>query len=227
MTKSRGILAPRHRWTSVELELLRRNYADSLTKDIATELGVRSEMVYAMANRLGLHKTPEFHAATASMRQRELVAAGRHKGFEKGHVPANKGRKRPGWSAGNMASNWFEKGHKPHTTLPVGSYRVNGDGFLDVKFAETPGRYTMRWKPVHRVVWERAHGPIPKGHVVRFKPGRRSTVLHEITLDALELLTHAQNLALNSVHNLPKDLAKIAQLRGALNRQINKRSKQA
>jgi hypothetical protein len=31
----------------------------------------------------------------------------------------------------------------------------------------------------------------------------------------------------NSIHNLPKDLAEVAQLRGALNRVINARSKKA
>lgn len=226
MTKSRGILAPRTPWGCVELELLRRNYADSLTEDIAIAIGRPVDRVYAMAHKLGLHKTSEFNSRTASDRQQALLAAGKHKGFPKGNVPANKGRKNPGWSAGNMASTWFKKGGKPCTTLPVGSYRVNGDGFLEVKFGEAPGPYTMRWKPVHRMVWERAHGPIPKGHVLRFKPGRHTTRLEEITLDAIELLTHAQNLALNSVHNLPKELVKVVQLRGVLNRQINKRSKQ-
>ena len=82
----------------------------------------------------------------------------------------------------------------------------------------------MRWTAVHRLVWEAAHGPIEPGYVVVFRPGRRSANLDEITLDALELVTRAELMGRNSVHNLPPELVQIAQLRGVLNRKINQRT---
>lgn len=227
MTKSRNMRPPRKAWGQAELDLLKRNFADSTNVDLAAALGRRVTQIHAMATKLGLRKSPELIAEIAGKRQRAIVAAGKHKGFEKGHVPANKGLKRPGWAAGNMASTWFKKGGKPHSTLPVGSYRLNSDGYLELKIAEVPGPYYMRWKPVHRLIWEQAYGPVPKGHIVRFKPGRASTELEQITLDSIELLTHAQNLERNSVHRLPPEIVSLIQLRGTVNRQINRRSKKA
>jgi hypothetical protein len=74
-------------------------------------------------------------------------------------------------------------------------------------------------------VWIEAHGPVPAGHAVCFKPGRRSTVLEEITLDALDLVHRRDLMQRNSVHRLPKPLAQLVQLRGALNRKINARER--
>ena len=228
MSKSRNILPPRKPWSLMELTLLRANYADSHTSDIGQALGRNVGAVHRKANKLGLRKSREQIAAMARAAILNPDHAGRARCFKKGGVPANKGLKhRPGWAPGNMASTQFKPGNAPPTTLPLGSYRVNPDGYVEVKLTELPGPYTMRWKPVHRLVWEAANGPIPKGHVVAFKPGRVSTDPAAITLDAIELLTFAQNLARNSIHNLPKPLVAVIRLRGVLNRQINHRSKQA
>lgn len=215
----------RRPWTSIEIEILHWCYHDSVTADIARALCRPVEQVYAMANGLGLRKAPEyFQSQQAAYRERGLVN-GRLHGFPKGHVPKNKGLKRPkGWFVGRMRETQFKKGQMPHTWMPVGSYRVI-DGYLAKKTSETPGAYTLRWALVHRMVWEAAHGPIPKGLYVRFRPGRKTTVLEEITVDALELITQRENMKRNSVHNLPKPLAKLVQLRGALNRSINRRER--
>ncbi len=49
--------------------------------------------------------------------------------------------------------------------------------------------------------------------------------MEHITLDRLECITRRENMARNTVHNLPKELARLVQLQGAVKRQINKRSK--
>ena len=110
--------------------------------------------------------------------------------------------------------------------VPVGSYRVNADGYLDQKISDQPGPQNLRWKSVHRLVWERTHGPVPHGHAVCFKPGRRSTDAAEITVDALEPVTRRDLMLRNTYHRYGKDVAKLVQLRGALTRQINKRARQ-
>lgn len=227
MTKSRNILHKRKHWTEVELALLTANYADSRTEDIAIALGRELQHVYAKAKKLGLAKSEAYLASPAACRLRRGDEVGKSYRFPKGHVPANKGLRRPGFTAGDMAKTQFKKGQMPHTWVPVGSYRVNPDGHLEVKFSEVPGPYTLRWVPVHRKVWIEANGPIPKGHVLRFKEGRRTTEPALITPDALELVTLAENMRRNTVHNLPKELVQLVQLRAALNRQINKRSKAA
>lgn len=227
MTKSRHINAPRHRWTQAELELVRLHYADTPTRELAAALGCKENVVHNRARLLGVRKSREYVAE----QQRRAMANPEHGGrkamFAKGHVPANKGVKRPpGWAPGRMSSSQFTPHTLPHNTLPVGSYRVNSDGYVELKFQEAPGPWKMRWVPLHRKVWSDAHGPIPRGHVVVFRPGRHTTEPERVTLDALELITQAANMRRNSIHNLPPELAQVMHLRGALNRQINRQINQ-
>lgn len=223
MTKSRNILPPRRPWTEVELELLRRNYADSLSADLAQALDRPITQVYSCANRLGLAKSDAFKATDKSGR---ILKGGKLSvvtQFKPGIVPWNKGSNYV--AGGRSAETRFQPGVRPHTWKPVGSYRINADGYLDQKVSDT--RYAPRdWRGVHRLVWEAANGPTPVGMVVVFRPGRRTTDPELITLDAVECITRRELMARNTVHNLPKPLAELVQLRGAINRQINRRAKE-
>jgi hypothetical protein len=154
------------------------------------------------------------------------MARGDHKGhqtqFKPGLVPWNKGKHHV--AGGRSAETRFKAGNMPCTWKPVGSLRI-ADGYLQRKVTDT--RCTSRdWVAVHRLVWEAEHGPTPPGDVVVFKPGCRTAVEAEITLDAVELVSRSELMKRNSVHNLPKELVELVQLRGALNRKINARSKQ-
>lgn len=78
----------------------------------------------------------------------------------------------------------------------------------------------MRWKPVHRLVWERANGPIPAGHAVVFRPGRKTADPELITLDAIELVTRAELMKRNTIHRYGPEIASIQKLRGSIRRRI-------
>jgi len=215
-------------WTEAELELLRRNYADSLSQDIATALGRPVGTVHQQAAKLGLKKNRDCVAERARQAMQDPAHGGRAHQLKKGNVPANKGVKHPkGWAPGDMARTQFKPGQMPHTWVPVGSFSINSVGYLDKKLSETPGARHLRWKPVHRLVWEEANGPVPAGHVVVFKPGRKTIDPALITLDAIELVSRAELMARNTLHNMPKELAQLVQLRGVLNRQINRKAKEA
>jgi hypothetical protein len=225
MTKTRNLMPTRRPWTESELELLRRRYADTPTVHLAEAIGRDVRHVYAAAGRLGLAKSHAFLATSASGR---ILRGGKlsveHQ-FKPGFEPWNKGKPGSTGHHPNTVANQFRKGSKPQTWVPVGSLRVC-EGRLERKVNDLPGNTSVRWKPVSRLVWEAAHGPVPAGHVVAFKPGRNTLVEADITLDAVDLLTRAQNMARNTLHNMPKDLAELVQLRGVLNRQINKRLKE-
>lgn len=221
------IHTPKQPWTAEQLQLLRQLYATTLTADLARQLGRPQSSVHQKAAALGLRKDPVFVADTA--RQRSLAPGhGSHAHqFKPGQRPWNEGLNyHPG---GRCAETQFKPGQRQGRALqlvqPVGSLRVNGDCYLDRKVTDA-GPMHRRWVAVHRLVWEAANGPIPAGQAVVFKPGRRSTQVQDITPDALELLTRAQLMARNTVHTLPKPLAGLAQLRGALTRQINRRQAQ-
>lgn len=76
--------------------------------------------------------------------------------------------------------------------------------------------------PLQRYIWEQSNGPIPAGHNIIFKD--RNTL--NCNLDNLEMVSNADLLNRNSAHRFGPEIFKIIQLRGALNRQINKRLKQ-
>jgi hypothetical protein len=68
-------------------------------------------------------------------------------------------------------------------------------------------------------LWVDRHGPVPPGHIVLFKDRDRLNV----ELRNLKLLSRADNMRRNTVHNLPKPLASTIQLLGALKRTLNRR----
>jgi hypothetical protein len=231
MTKSRGILGPRRRWTESEDDVLRERYASTLTADLASLLGHTLSSTHQRAHKLGLRKSVEFIAAVARERSAKDDHGGRAHQFKPGVPSWSKGTKgRVGVQDGCKATQ-FKKGrpaHEARNYVPIGSERLSKDGYLERKVTDDPSIYpARRWVAVHRLVWESAHGPIPAGYVVVFKPGRRSTDREAITPDAVELITRQQLMQRNTFHQYGPEIVKLVQLRGAITRQINQRSKDA
>lgn len=212
-------------WTPPELQLLRDHYADSRTLDIAAALQRSERTVYAMARKLGLRKSQQYmrevHGPIA-------VAAGAATRIKPGQAPWNKGTHYV--AGGRSAETRFKPGRAPQDARnyrPIGSLRVTRDGILERKVTDDHPVPARRWVAVTRLVWEAAHGPVPKGLSVAFRPGQHTTVEPEITLDRLELVTRAELMKRNSVHRHGPEIASLSQLRGALNRQINRRLRAA
>lgn len=232
MTKPKGILGPRRFWTVAEIALLREMYPECHGADVAAWIGHTLSAVYQAAKKHGLSKSAEYLASDTACRiqrgkQSEAMIATR---FKKGQPSWTKGTKGIVGVQEGCRATQFRKGrpaHEARNYKPIGSERVNADGYLDRKVSDdqtiAPAR---RWVGVHRLVWEAAHGPIPAGHVVVFKAERHTTNAAAITLDGLELLTRVELMRRNSVHTVyPPEVARLVQLRGALNRQINQRAR--
>lgn len=219
----------RHQWTAAEDALLRRRYPDEQAAAIARDMGFRVSQVHQRAAKLGLHKSEAFKESDRSGR----IARGRqhpnmiaHR-FPKGHVPANKGLRRPGWAPGRMGETQFKKGQLSgrarEVVQPIGAERLNKDGILQRK-VNNDLPFQRRWKAVHTIVWEAARGPVPRGHVVVFRDHNR----RNFDLANLELVSWQENMRRNSYHNrYPKEVARLIQLKGALNRKINRKTRQA
>jgi hypothetical protein len=218
-------------WTKREIAIVRRDYPHKATKVIAAALKRPLSGVYRAAQSLGVKKSAKFLASSESGRLTKLAKSGVPYRFDKGHVPANKGLRRPGYAPGRMRETQFKKGQRSGVAaanwVPVGSLRINADGYLDRKVRED-GPAQKRWVGVHRLLWIKAHGPIPAGHAVAFKPGRATTKLTDITIDAIELVSRQDLMRRNSYHfNYPKEIGELIQLRGAVQRQINRRERNA
>jgi hypothetical protein len=77
------------------------------------------------------------------------------------------------------------------------------------------------WIFVHRELWEQHHGPIPPHHAVVFINGD----IRDIRIENLQLVPRASLMRRNSVHNLPPEIKQVLRLKGAVMRQVNKRSR--
>lgn len=211
----------RAQWTADEIAILTRLYPTTPAHDIAARLGRPRTSVYNKAWLMGIKKDAECLASQHSARPRQVTQspASVASRFKPGMTPWNKGMK--GLDTGGKATR-FKPGQRPHTELPIGSYRLNREGHLQRKINNLPGNSSVRWRGVAELVWREAYGPLPKGHRVVFKPGRFSNRLEDITLDAVECVSFAEMMRRNSRHNLPPEVNQLVALKSAITRQVNR-----
>ena len=216
----------RHAWTDQERDVLRALYPDYSAAECASAIGCSVSSVNNQAHALGLRKSREWIARRAAERSARPDHGGRAHQFRPGHATWNKGT--PFNPGGRSVETRFKPGRQPteaRNYAPIGSTRITRNGILERKINDDHPIPDRRWVAEHRLVWETAHGPIPDGHIVVFKRGMHTTDPAAITADRLELVTRAENMARNTLHRYPKEVAQLIQLRGALNRKINARTK--
>lgn len=223
--------ATRRRWTDAETALVRERFPRHDTAALAAELGRELRAVYHKAYTLGLSKDPDVlrEVRCRTLAEGRRSASVRAKQFKPGQPSWNAGRSyMPG---GEAPKHWFKPGrpaHEARNYQPIGSHRINGDGYLERKTTDdraiAPAR---RWVGVHRLVWEAVHGPVPAGHAVVFLPGKRTVELEQITVDALELVTRAELMERNTLHRLPPEVVDLCRLRGRLRTKIKRMERTA
>lgn len=224
--KARRKPAPRVLWRPEQVAYLVAHYPDQTAAVIAAHLGRKTHSVHQKAAQLGLAKSEAFFVSDKAGR---ILRGRKHEKMKAtqwkiGDTPWNKGTNYT--AGGRSAETRFKPGCKPFTTLPVGMYRLC-DGWLQRKTSEEHGPNHKRWTPVTRLVWEAANGPVPKGSIVVFRPGRATNVLELITLDAVECITRAENARRNHPKNRSLEMARLYQLKGAITRQVNRINKEA
>lgn len=211
-------------WEPEDDALLRQRFPDEPTAGLARVLRRTAIAVSARAAVLGLHKSAAYLASPAACRLRRGDQVGKPYRYPKGHVPANKGLRRPGWAPGRMAETQFRKGERRGVAVrlykPIGTERVSKDGYLERKVNDDLP-LQRRWRAVHLLTWEAAHGPLPRGYAVSFRNGNKT----DIRLDNLALVSRVDLMRRNSMHNLPAPLPQTLQLLGALRRQIRRRTR--
>jgi hypothetical protein len=124
---------------------------------------------------------------------------------------------KPGQRMGRAALLW----------RPIGTVLTDSEGYRRIKVrearhgAEATGFGNSKvWPQLSRHVWELANGPIPRGHTIVFKNGDRS----DCAIENLECISRADLMRRNTMWNLPRELAEVIQLNGALKRKIRRLS---
>jgi len=122
---------------------------------------------------------------------------GRTGRFEKGCKPNNtcfKKEQKP-WNTGTKGlteknKGCFRKGCKPHNYSPIGSTRTLEEGYIQIKVADPD-----KWRFLHHIAWERHHGKLENGYIVRFKDNNRQNC----TIDNLEMVKRNVHFRLNKM----------------------------
>ena len=147
----------------------------------------------------------------SSLLGRKKIKTGTTGCFRKGFIPWNKGKK--GYIGANKTS--FKKGNKPKNWRPIGSERINDEGYTLIKVSNEGGML-KRWALKHRVVWEQHHKKkIPKGSVIIFADGNKNNLNIEnlicVTRNDLKVLNRCR--LISSVPELTKTGLNVAKLK--------------
>lgn len=190
-----------HSYSNEEFEFIRDNIKGRTIKDLTEMFNKHFDLNL---------KTTQIRAFTQNHKLKSGVCAR----FKKGHTPHNKGKK----GVGGWEPTQFKKGHRPANYMPVGSERVNADGYVDVKI-EDPSK----WRGKHILTWEKVNGPLPKGHVIIFGDGNN----RNFDINNLILVSRRQLLTLNSKGLIQKDadLTRVGVTIADLYAKIGKRKK--
>lgn len=207
----------RREFTPAEIDYIKKYYADNTSGELAEKLNRPICSVYNKAHALGLKKSDDFFNSGEGGRLVKGSKIGQCTRFKKGHSPKNKGKKMSAEQYEKCKHTFFKKGQKSHNEqydghISIRTDKRTGNSYFYIRLSK--GNY----QPLHRVLWEKENGKILKGMNLIFIDGDQSNV----SLDNLQLISEAENMKRNSLHNYPKEIKDLIQLKGALQRQINK-----
>lgn len=141
--------------------------------------------------------------------------------FEKGKIPWNKGKRMKPETYKKCKPTMFKKGGIPPSTKYFGrpylATRIRKNGYKEQRWLIHHNQKRMSYL----VYLCELNGIDLEGRKPRLKPG--FDINKEPTIDDIIVVSEAENMRLNSVHNYPEELQKLIQIYGALSRQINKR----
>lgn len=140
------------------------------------------EITELFNNTFNLEKTIN---QLSTLFKRHKIKTGTYKTFAKGNIPHNKGKK----GVGGWEPTQFKKGCIPINYKPIGSERIDRDGYILIKVADP-----NKWRFKHRVLWEKKHGKIPPNYVLIFSDGNKLNV----DLDNLILVSRRELLIMNN-----------------------------
>lgn len=181
-------------FTLNQIHQIEQEYPTSNTNELASKMGLKIHSIYNIASKLRIKKTSEFLS---------LMSAGKfsHSGtqyrFKKGHQAWNKGKK--GLQIGGVETQ-FRQGNLPHNTKYDGCISIRSDNrgrkYKYIRVSKS------KWEPLHRWVWIRHNGVIPKGFNIQFKDNNSLNC----DFDNLYIISRSKQIDQNTLHRFPEEL---------------------
>lgn len=160
-------------WIYREIYLLRQNYETATIDELKKLIPNRTKSaIKQQARKLGLKKADGFMSRYQ---------------FKKGN--------RPIFVNDKTNRNSYKKGNRPHNTRKIGDESIRTDGgrkYVVVKLADN------KWIKKHILLWEKAHGKIPKGMFLVCKTNDTTNP----SLDNWKLVSRAENMLRNSTNRI-------------------------
>lgn len=195
-----------HRWSSEEEQFLIDNVKGITLKELTNRFNKKFNLNLnenCIANR------------KSKLNLQSGITGGQ---FEKGNIPANKGKTMTPEQYKKCKATMFKKGNIPFNRREIGSERYNErDGIL-IKVQD--GHLQNNWMPKSRYIYEQAHGKIPEGHKVIFADGNN----RNLDLDNLVLVSSAEELIMNR-NKLFKKNAELTKTGALIAKVINSKNK--
>ena len=204
-------------WSAADVEQLRSEYPNTDTAELAARLGRELQSVYQMAKKLGIGKSAEYRAKLRQIEADRLRASGVATRYRPGSVPANKGTKGVCGVHPNSRRTQFKKGQKAINHRPIGSERVNVEGYIEIKVAEP-----NKWDLKQRVVWREQVGEIPPSHVIAFRDGNPLNCV----VENLECVSRADWMKRYMLHNYPEPVRQQIHILAGFTRKLNRYAKE-
>lgn len=166
-------------FTPEQVDFIREQYGRYSRRELTAAVNARFNIQVTTAQITGFVKTHK-------------INSGRTGYFQKGQQSWNAG------TTGLMKPNIgnFAPGHVPANLQPVGHERIcSKDGVMLIKTDETnPYTGAKGWyRHKHIVIWEQHNGPVPDGHVIRFRDNDKLNS----KIENLLLVSKAEHLHLN------------------------------
>ncbi|MGM9562165.1 MAG: hypothetical protein ACI3WT_07975 [Phascolarctobacterium sp.] len=127
-----------------------------------------------------------------SYMSRKNIRLGVYGYFPKGHEPVNKGKNMSPEAYEKCKGTMFRIGNRPANFKPVGSERVNVDGYVEIKVANP-----NKWRIKARCIWEQVTGEkLTRNDSIVYLDGNKQN----LELSNLAKVTRGQLARLNQNH---------------------------
>lgn len=139
--------------------------------------------------------------------------------IKKGNVPSNKGKPMLPHVYEKAKATMFKKGNVPHNTALSDGVIVTRQDHPE-RNGGRPTKYIRlalgKWQPLSNYNWEQKFGKVPAGYCIAFIDKNSLNC----TLENLELISRAENMRRNTIHNYPDEIKTVIRTIAKLNKTI-------